>query len=485
MKKILMTALVAVMVLALIPTVAFAATTEAGSASELATAITNAGEGDIIELTADIDIDGVAEMEITKNLKIDMKGYSISGVPSDSRAFRVVGGDLTLDNTSVTQSKLLVGTGETDEYLYEGIRIAGSGSATINANVSIETGCPVVVQGNGAAGSAQLDVYGSVITSACLPTGDAYSAIQGRGNTGMGGTIINIHDGAEVLNEYSMAMYIPQDGIVNVYGGTITGVAAAIGIKSGTLNISGGTIRATGEANIPTEGWSSGINGSGCAIQIESNDGYVGNVIVNITGGTISSDHGYAVYEYLDSENTDTEVTSISIANATLQSATSSGMMISEELDAVSEERITIAESVVFETASASEVTANADVSYIVVIPSSVDFGTINKGMDAQSKDFVVAVEDALIEDGASITVQNTTSDMTMKDKDGAGSETLAFTLAQDAAPDNGIFTFAQADLTDGEEAIESSVSCVPADLTAAGSYKGYMTFDVSYNSVD
>ena len=485
MKKILTIALAAAMVLVLVPTVAFAATTEAGSASELATAITNAGEGDTIQLTADIDIDGVAEMEITKALTIDMKGYSISGVPSGSRAFRVVGGALTLDNTSATQSSLLVGTGETDEYSYEGIRIAGSGNATINANVSIETGCPVVVQGNGTPNSAQLDVYGRTITSACLPSGDAYSSIQGRGNTGMGGTVINIYDGAEVINEYTMAMYIPQDGIVNVYGGTITGVEAAIGIKAGTLNISGGTIRATGESNIPTDGWSSGINGSGCAIQIESNDGYVGNVIVNITGGTISSDHAYAIYEYLDSGNTDTEVIGINIANATLRSAASSSMMISEELGALSEERIIIAESVTFETASASEVTANADVSYMVVIPSSVDFGTIYKSMDAQSRQFIVAVEDALIEDGSSISVENTTAAMTMKDKDGAGSEELAFTLAQDEAPVNGVFMFAQTDLIDGTESIGSSVGCIPANLTAAGSYKGYMMFEVSYNTAD
>ena len=60
--------------------------------------------------------------------------------PFTGTAFRVEGGDLTLDNTSATQSRLLVGTGETDEYNYEGIRIAGTGKATVKAKVSIETG---------------------------------------------------------------------------------------------------------------------------------------------------------------------------------------------------------------------------------------------------------------------------------------------------------------------------------------------------------
>ena len=476
MKKILGLVLAAAMVLTLLPATAFAATSSAGTASELASAITGASTGDTVQLTADIT--GIEEMQIDKAITIDMNGFSISGNPSSRTAFKVVaGGNLTLANTSGTLSKLLVGTGEGDEYNYEGIRINGSGIATVKANVSIETGLPVFIKGNGTAGSAQLDVYGKLAVSACLPSGDAYAAIQGNGTAGNGGTVININSGAEIINPYSSAMYIPQDGVINVYGGTITGKSSAIALKSGTLNISGGTLKATGPANIPTTGWSSGVNASGCAIQIESNDAYSGNIVVNITGGTIVSDHGYALYEYLDSGNTDTEVTSINVENATLQSAASSGTMISQELDAVSGSRITIASSVVSLTSSASEVTADADITYMIVITPSVDFGTISRDMSTQTKNFVVAVEDALIEAGASISVENATTDMTMKDKNGAGSETLAFTLEQS----NGLFTFTQADLADGEHTINSSVICDPSGLRAAGSYKGYMMFTVSY----
>ena len=366
---------------------------------------------------------------------------------------------------------------------YVGIRVMADSALTLNANVSIEANLPVLMLGDGTADSAQLDVYGKLEVDP-IPggdyAGDAYAAIQGSLSSAYGGPVINIYDGAQVLNEHTAPLYFPQDCAINVYGGTLTGAQGAVMMKSGTLNISGGTLSATGPANIPTEGWSGGINGSGCAIQIESNADYTGNVVVNITGGTIFSANGYPVYEYLaDPENGDTEVDSISISGGTFQTGAAVDTLIltSEELD--TSDVIEITGGIFLQ--SASEVTATADVTYMVVIPTSVDFGTINKGMDAQSKDFAVAVEDALIEDGSSITVENTTSDMTMKDKDGTGVETLAFTLAQDAAPDNGIFTFAQADLTDGAEGIISSVGCVPADLTAAGSYKGYMTFEVSY----
>jgi hypothetical protein len=336
-----------------------------GTESELVSAITSASAVDIIQLTGGITL-STSQKISNKAITIDMNGFNISGNPDLSApyhyAFKVVlGGDLTLDNTSDTLSKLLVGTGQAEERMYRGIRIDLSGKATVKANVSIETGLPVMVYGNGVAGSAQLDVYGKLMVSVRYDTTSAYATISGNGTAGYGGTIINIYDGAEVINPYDVAMSIPQDGVVNVYGGTITG-ATAIGIKSGTLNISGGTLRATGQAIIPTPGWSDGINASGCTVQIESNDAYSGDIVVNITGGTIISGNGYALYEYLDLGNTDTEVTSINIANATIESALPSAksrsMLISQKLYAASASKIIIDGSGVFIIAADVEITA-------------------------------------------------------------------------------------------------------------------------------
>ena len=261
MKKGFAIVLAIAMVLVLIPATALAATATAGTAAELEAAITAAAAGDTIQLTADIT--GIEKMTITKEITIDMNGYNISGSPSSYLAFSVEGGDLTLDNTSGTESRLVVGAGEEEEAYYGGIRIGSTGKATVQTNVSIEAGYPVYIYGNGTAGSAQLDVYGRLEVSACFESGDAYTAIIGSGSVGKGGTVINIYDGAEIINPYSMGMYIPQDGVINVYGGTITAKDAAIGLKSGALNISGGTFSATGPATIPTEGWSNGMNGSG------------------------------------------------------------------------------------------------------------------------------------------------------------------------------------------------------------------------------
>jgi hypothetical protein len=324
------------------PAVVYVAT-----ASEFVSAITSASAGDTIKLTANITI--IQMMTINKAITIDMNGFNISGNPDLSAsyhyAFKVVfGGDLTLDNTSATLSKLLVGTGQADERNYRGIRIDRSGKATVKANVSIETGLPVMVYGNGVAGSAQLDVYGKLMVSVQYDATSAYATISGNGTPGYGGTIINIHSGAEVINPYDAALYIPQEGVVNVSGGTITGLASAIGIKSGTLNISGGTLTATGPANIPTVGFSNGINGSGCTIQIESNNAYSGNIVVNITGGTIISTNGYALYEYLNVGNTVTEVDNISISGGSFQSGATVGsdILISKELDTSNPAKLTV-----------------------------------------------------------------------------------------------------------------------------------------------
>ncbi|NCB41496.1 MAG: S-layer homology domain-containing protein [Clostridia bacterium] len=308
------------------------------TAAELGAAITTDTAIEIIQLTDNIIIT-TCQIVSNEAITIDMNGFNISGNPDSTApnhyAFKVLnGGELTLDNTSETPSEMRIGEGQADERMYRGIRIDRSGKATIKANVSVETGLPIMVYGNGIDGSAQLDVYGKLVVSVPYDSSSAYAAISGNGTSGYGGTIINIYSGAEIISEYGFAMYIPQYGEVNVFGGTITSTAGAIGIKSGSLNISGGTLTANGAATIPTTGYSNGINSSGCTIQIESNDAYSGNIVVNITGGTFRSINGYTIYEYLDSGNSDTEVDSISISGGSFQSGENLGdIMISEELN--------------------------------------------------------------------------------------------------------------------------------------------------------
>lgn len=125
-----------------------------------------------------------------------------------------------------------------------------------------------------------------------------------------------------------------------------------------------------------------------------------------------------------------------------------------------------------------TEVTANADVAYMVIIPASVNFGTIIRDDGIKTKDFDVSVVSALVESGYSIKVQNTTTPLEMKDKNGTGSKTLPFVLTQPS----GLFTFTAAALEDGKETITTGkLTCDTANLLVAGAYRGYMTFSVDY----
>ena len=57
--------------------------------------------------------------------------------------------------------------------------------------------------------------------------------------------MININGGA-LTSEKDVAIYHPQDGVMTVSGGTITG-QDGIQMVGGELNITGGTIRAIGK----------------------------------------------------------------------------------------------------------------------------------------------------------------------------------------------------------------------------------------------
>ncbi|HHW46858.1 MAG TPA: hypothetical protein GXX17_08150 [Clostridiales bacterium] len=120
-------------------------------------------------------------------------------------------------------------------------------------------------------------------------------------------------------------------------------------------------------------------------------------------------------------------------------------------------------------------VTANADPTYVVVIPANVDFGTLDKRMPRQEKEFTISVENALIEERSAILVENITKDMNMYNENGYGSKKLPFGLEEE------FFAFYQEKLEDSEETYTTKIFCDPAKLVAAGDYKGYLTFSVTY----
>lgn len=124
--------------------------------------------------------------------------------------------------------------------------------------------------------------------------------------------IINILDNAYIKSTGN-GIYNAGYATLNIKGAYIEGVEAGVAIKSGILNINNSTIVATGLDTTPTTGSNNGIKASGATIQMESNNGYAGNMKINIKSGNFTSNNGYVLYEYIG-KGTESFVESINIS---------------------------------------------------------------------------------------------------------------------------------------------------------------------------
>ena len=142
-------------------------------------------------------------------------------------------------------------------------------------------------------------------------------SIEGRGRIGIQGngskdnTLINISGNASVSGAET-AIYHPQGGTLNISGNAALTGATGVVVKGGTVNISGGSISATGSQAAYTP-VNSGFSGTGDALYIEHYDNSpnsenYGTPVVNITGGSFSSANGAAVASYA---NPNTGVTAL------------------------------------------------------------------------------------------------------------------------------------------------------------------------------
>lgn len=171
-----------------------------------------------------------------------------------------------------------------------------------------------------------LNIYGTV-SAAKAP------AIQGNG-TDRGTSHINIYDGA-LIKSNKLAIYLPQICDVNNTGGTVTGYCG-IGIKSGTLNISGGTVQGVANDNVIGDQHSqtNGISYDGSAIMIDSYIGYAGNVTINISDNAkIESLHSTAIRE-IGNDNSQTNMVALNITGGEITGADGSDAVLVRETTA-------------------------------------------------------------------------------------------------------------------------------------------------------
>lgn len=323
-----------------VPTKAFALEyEEVGSKEALLSAI-KAGKN--VKLTADIL--GVNEtIAIDKAITIDLNGKSISF--TKEKHFMVKNGNLTLNGK---------GTIKEEEPWFGPVMLYGSvnktdvnySTVTVGKDVTLEGWAPVFI--DKIKGEDGL-FYGYGITA------NIYGTLNGipdnSGDKGHGIYIngdIKHKENYPVINVYSGAkVTTPGDGIYaagyakwNIEGASITG-EIGIGAKAGIFNIKDTTIKATGKYAEPV--WdSNGIQNTGAAIQLESNNSYAGGINFTIDGGRIESANSYAISHYLAAKDGNVATVKNSLENLTIKNGAFVGSVSGVSIKAVDGDKISV-----------------------------------------------------------------------------------------------------------------------------------------------
>lgn len=282
----------------------------------LTDAINALGENETLTLMSNVKLD--EGLDINKTVNIDLNGNNIV---APTAVFKVKGGKLNITGK---------GTIKESEPNYGVIRVIGSDTpsdekysyVTIGKNVTLEGWSGVfITHESNKSHDVYVDVLGN-INAVSDTNGDSGIGIYVNGNIKHkdNAPTVNVIEGANISSN-GTGLYIAGYSTFNIKDANITGVESAIGIKSGILHIDGNSnLRATGSDKTPTEGYNNGLNPSGTTIQIESNNGYAGNIEIDISNGTFTSDNSHTIYEYLG-KGTTTQVISMSISNGTFKSS--------------------------------------------------------------------------------------------------------------------------------------------------------------------
>lgn len=294
-------------------------------------AVDNFEAGSVITLLKDVQLNSA--VIISKSLTLDLNGFNISGTLSGSqsvaseRALIVVASadDVKIINTDEKDSKISVYDGNnSDGNYYEAIYSYASDLSVENVDIYSDnygiTFFGAMTQEEAVAQGASAEFKTLNLIGSSVEVG--MDAISGNGSGTCHGTTINIEN-SKLYAPSGWAIYHPQYGILNITGAeTEISGATAIEMRSGMLSINGGTITAKEKFD-----WNASGNGPsmlGVAVGISQHTTNL-PVEVNISGGTLSAtgEGGKALYEE-DLMNEDVSGIAVSITGGQFNGEVSS-----------------------------------------------------------------------------------------------------------------------------------------------------------------
>ncbi len=269
-------------------------------------AIEGASKDATITLLSNVEL--TKTVEISKSLTLDLNNKAII---TNCRAFCVHSGTLTIKNGKI-----------------DGSGISDRGQAVIkvdakegNAGIKLESNATIVSGGYGIVAfadltkkvmentttyptgdgmkTATLDIYGKIESlGPCISGNGTVRTLEDGSTDSIIKVKIEVHDGA-TLNG---GIYQPNDGKLNISGGTITSkVNSAVEIRAGRANISGGELSSSGSYSVTPNGNGTTVTGAAVAVSQHSTKKAIE---VTITGGTFSGAKKLAVVNTLtEAEN--------------------------------------------------------------------------------------------------------------------------------------------------------------------------------------
>ena len=267
--------------------------------------------GQTVTVLNDVDMttDGNLTVNVGKDIVLDMNGHSIKGANADHKNI-CVSGKLTLMDSKENSTGKIYSEDPYKKGVYDKtlIYVDGNGEFVMESG-HINTVLPNSVDNGqfaiGAFENCKVTIKGGTIEG-------GYSAITGYGDPN-DNTTITINGGT-LICPMDYAIYHPQPGKLTINeGATIYGGAGAICMKSGELEINGGTLTSKGKGN--TGNWGDGTGGLGNAA-LNFCKPY-GDVKAIIKGGTITAE-GDAVL--IDAKPTAGKTVTLAIEGGTYSS---------------------------------------------------------------------------------------------------------------------------------------------------------------------
>ena len=319
------------------------ASTESNCYQDLKTAINNLNtKGGTLDLLKTTTINEFLDINTDKNITINLNNYNIEG--TGNATILLTKGDLKITGYGKIINRKLTSINGTLCIYGSSTDVEKNSTLTIDTNVTIEGINPINIILNAANESVNfgttVDIYGTILNNAkTASTVSAALSTHGNIKNAAHAPIINIHDGAKLISnvEDGTGIYQAGNSNITINKATIEGQTGII-TKSGTLNLKGTTVTATGPKNEPKP-LNNGFEGTGAAIQVESNKGYYGKVNISIDGGTYTSSNNATILEYVDStdDTPQTTVEKMEIKDGEFNSPTGiNNINVSEQFKATS-----------------------------------------------------------------------------------------------------------------------------------------------------